>query len=941
MKENFLSELNIKEYNQSNNKSAKKRKLSKFEKDIIKVNYLSNLKMRKNYNCTKKSYEKIIVNYLLNNASCHIVSIFKEKMLLDYIDEFLRRQYSLKESTERIPKFAIYYKNYLLFFCMPTFTNFGINEIINDYGEKRAELYYKKNYQGGKSYDNEDLGFEESDSDNETEKDYNYKINENGEIFCNSIKENIDNVTIMTTISNSKNNTINLNLNHEKIEVFSENKCEKSNDTTVQELMDIVKKGQEDLIKMKNNQNNKIDKIESNTNNNISNYESHHNNNSNNYPNSDFNKSKKSHKNKKKNNILNLIDYKKAMLSRRIGQNHNKRKEAYKSLKKYLDKNNFDINIHLKGNKLNNIFSIDKLQKIFKKGGNVKNYNYFIKNNNFPINNFLNIISDKNNNNEKIILNSKKLQEKDIKDKENMKSRNIHKKFSNLSVNLNLKTKSKSKEKNKDKKNSKNKSNNNRFNSNKNSYANISNNIIQNNLYQNNFNIGCQDSNKNKSRSRNNTGFLYKQKNNTNYLLNNNFIYNLNNIYNTTSLHKLYRNLNNNIKNNEFFGKINPFKTLNFIQTTKHHQRYNNNFIQIISNDNKNYKSNKSQDSKSSSLKILVTDLNNKNQVKPSFKLQNERDLIKSKYSNKDKNIYNANNKNRRITKSFNNLNIKNIHLSNNGITSYNNIKYKNKKYKNNSKSNNHLKNIKGNQINSNSSNKNKKLETNNKDLMQLALSFLLDNNSTFNNMPNNNINNLHRNNINKKSYITKNSNIKNYIKKNKLSNINNNKNKYHNNNTNYNININNQININTNTNNLYNNLKNGKDYLNTKLKNKEINIYNNNNNLKDANSHNLLYNNSNLHVSGVNGVNNHNHNSENINLNKNINIRNIHSGLKKGKLYFNKNNINTKHEENIIKSYHTKSVSSLTDLINYNKKINFLLKNVSKSKSKDHKNNC
>ena len=93
--------------------------------------------------------------------------------------------------------------------------------------------------------------------------------------------------------------------------------------------------------------------------------------------------------------------------------------------------------------------------------------------------------------------------------------------------------------------------------------------------------------------------------------------------------------------------------------------------------------------------------------------------------------------------------------------------------------------------------------------------------------------------------------------------------------------------------------------------------------------------------MSGVNGVNNHNHNSENINLNKNINIRNIHSGLKKGKLYFNKNNINTKHEENIIKSYHTKSVSSLTDLINYNKKINFLLKNVSKSKSKDHKNNC
>ena len=74
-----------------------------------------------------------------------------------------------------------------------------------------------------------------------------FKANENGEIFDESIKENIDNVTIMTTINNSKNNTINLNLNNEKIEVFSENKCEVSNDTTLHEVLDIVKNGQQYL----------------------------------------------------------------------------------------------------------------------------------------------------------------------------------------------------------------------------------------------------------------------------------------------------------------------------------------------------------------------------------------------------------------------------------------------------------------------------------------------------------------------------------------------------------------------------------------------------------------------------------------------------------------------------------------------------------------------
>ena len=181
-------------------------------------------------------------------------------------------------------------------------------------------------------------------------------------------------------------------------------------------------------------------------------------------------------------------------------------------------------------------------------------------------------------------------------------------------------------------------------------------------------------------------------------------MHNLNNIYKTTSLHKFFKNLNNNNRNNIYIGKINPFKTLNFMQTTNHHQKYNNNF-QINNNEIKYHISNTSQDNKSSSVKILLTDLNNQNRVKPSIKLKNEKDLIKSKYNNRDNNnIYNIyNNKNHRITKSYNNLNLNNFH-PNNRITSYNNVKYKNKKIHNN----HNLKNIKGNQINSNSLNKNK-----------------------------------------------------------------------------------------------------------------------------------------------------------------------------------------------------------------------------------------
>ena len=323
--------------------SRKKKKLSNLEKSILKLNYLSNLKMRKKYNCTKKYYEKCIITFLLNNASCHLVSIFKEKMLTDFVDEFLRRKYSIEEGHERIPKFAVYYKNYLLFFCKPTFTDFAINEIINDYGEKKAELYYKNNYRGGKSKENEDLGFEESASDEESDNN-KFKNNENGEIFDESVKDNIDNVTIMTTINNSKNNTINLNLNNEKIEVFSENKCEHSNDTTLHELMDIVKKGKHTIYKIKEkskNKNKEKDEKDISDKNNLNSKENNITNNNNN-TNNNFNKSKKSNKTKKKrSDALNIIDYKKILLSKRIiGNSQNKKKENNKTLKKKKNKKN-------------------------------------------------------------------------------------------------------------------------------------------------------------------------------------------------------------------------------------------------------------------------------------------------------------------------------------------------------------------------------------------------------------------------------------------------------------------------------------------------------------------------------------------------------------------------------------------------------------------------
>ena len=75
--------------------------------------------------------------------------------------------------------------------------------LIQNYGEKKAELYYKDHYQGGLSNDDEDNGFEESSSsDDSSNKENEYEFsNNNGEIFNKIVKEKLDNVTVMTTIN--------------------------------------------------------------------------------------------------------------------------------------------------------------------------------------------------------------------------------------------------------------------------------------------------------------------------------------------------------------------------------------------------------------------------------------------------------------------------------------------------------------------------------------------------------------------------------------------------------------------------------------------------------------------------------------------------------------------------------------------------------------------
>ena len=144
----FSLKSNFRQDNKSNNYNIKA--LEKLAKKNIITKYCSKRKSSIQY-----QYIGLIMENLIFNKNSHLVTIFKDYMIWDYYDEFLKRFYTKKESTQRVPKFSVFYKNYLKFFCIPTLRDQNPNEIIHTCSEKKAEHFYKENYQRKKKDDSE------------------------------------------------------------------------------------------------------------------------------------------------------------------------------------------------------------------------------------------------------------------------------------------------------------------------------------------------------------------------------------------------------------------------------------------------------------------------------------------------------------------------------------------------------------------------------------------------------------------------------------------------------------------------------------------------------------------------------------------------------------------------------------------------------------------
>ena len=203
---------------------------------ILHAKLLAKKKMSKKYDCTKEKYDSYIINYLLRNDNCHIVTLFKD-ILLNYSNlEFINKFYKMGKIRRILGEIYNFFKNYFSFYCKPIFNQINFNILFRNYFENKAKCFLS--IESSKISENKT----ENDSDS-IDNNTSETLNQSQHIFNHYVKEFLDNITGLSNVNgidekNSQEGTINLNIDNEKFEIYMENKRDYSNNST---FVDIIK----------------------------------------------------------------------------------------------------------------------------------------------------------------------------------------------------------------------------------------------------------------------------------------------------------------------------------------------------------------------------------------------------------------------------------------------------------------------------------------------------------------------------------------------------------------------------------------------------------------------------------------------------------------------------------------------------------------------------
>ena len=160
------------------------------------------------YGYMQEEFYIFLTNQLMFNKLSHFNVLFKEQNTFFDITENIQQFYHKYESHSKIIKLNKFYKNYQSFFCKATLADIALCNLLKNYQDAKAEIFYKNNY-GDKTINKE--------SQNKNKKYYN-----------SSSIPSFDSITYNQTIFDTKNKIIIENEGNKSLtlnsESFSKNK---------------------------------------------------------------------------------------------------------------------------------------------------------------------------------------------------------------------------------------------------------------------------------------------------------------------------------------------------------------------------------------------------------------------------------------------------------------------------------------------------------------------------------------------------------------------------------------------------------------------------------------------------------------------------------------------------------------------------------------------
>ena len=245
----------------------KKRSFSNSKKKYIKsIETIIHKNFIHKYQFMPSHYNLYVANNIIYNDRTHIVSLFKEYLIIDDGGEFLKRYYMKDESIPRLQRF---YKFYFLYSkVFPNYTSFYENKFIyNNIHQKQKMIDLQERMENEKKHKIIEIEIGEGDS------------SENKDVFGSEIIDSLLNTT------NKEVAEILFNINRDKL-VEEENKFKEGVNNIVNKISNYKNKRKNSLSKKdflihlnsihskinKNNRNNKLalKAIKTNINNNIS-----------------------------------------------------------------------------------------------------------------------------------------------------------------------------------------------------------------------------------------------------------------------------------------------------------------------------------------------------------------------------------------------------------------------------------------------------------------------------------------------------------------------------------------------------------------------------------------------------------------------------------------------------------------------------------------------